>query len=242
MGSRVRNATLAAVAVVLGLGVAGQFWRPTAAPPPAAAQVAGRLAQALPGPVDRWQVRDEPLGHNEVVKAGVEGVLRFDDYVFRRYAKGNQWFSVYVAHWQPGKMPTRLLAEHTPDRCWVENGWICDVRENQRPLVLQGRPLWPGEFRTFRAPGKSGEAHQVLFWLLVDGAPYDYRQHGNLFSHAVRWWSGAVEEFARRRPPEQYFIRLATTTPFETLWREPGFQAVMEAVAGLGLYRRDGDR
>ncbi len=231
-----RNAAWLAGAGTLVIAVAAQLWRPVPVLSPQA-KVEGRLARQLPATLDSWQVRDEPLGHNEVVKAGVEDVLRFDDYVFRRYSKGGRWFSVYVAHWQPGKMPTRLVAEHTPDRCWVENGWICDVRENQRPLEFKERPLWPGEFRTFRTPGNTGEPHQVLFWLLVEGVPYDYRQHGNLFRHAVRWWSGAVAEFARRQPPEQYFIRIASTSSFDVLWREPGFQAVMESVAKLGLYR-----
>lgn len=236
-----RKAALVIGAGVLVLAVAVQLWRPRANVP-SGAKVEGRLARLLPGAPDLWQSRDEALGHNEVVKAGVEGVLRFDDYVFRRYSRGGRWFSVYVAHWQPGKMPTRLVAEHTPDRCWVENGWVCDEREYQRPLELAGRALWPTEYRSFRAPGGAGDAHHVLFWLMVDGAPYDYRQHGNVFSHAVRWWSGAVDEFLRRRPPEHYFIRIASTSSWDELWREPGFLAVMDSVAKLGLYRPGADQ
>jgi hypothetical protein len=202
-----------------------------------AVTVMGRLAQALPVELAAWQVIDEPLGQNELVKAGVEDVLRFDDYVFRRYSQGARWFSVYVAHWQPGKMPTRLVAEHTPDRCWVENGWICDLREHQRTLAFKESQLWPAEYRTFRSAGIGGEPHHVLYWLLVDGKPYNFSQHGNMVRHAVRWWSGAVTEFARQSPPEQYFIRITANSPLETIWSDPGFQDVMESVTKLGLFR-----
>jgi hypothetical protein len=225
--------------VVSGLllgAVALQLFGPAQNTLPAAA-VIGRLAKALPVELISWRVIDEPLGQNELVKAGVEDVLRFDDYVFRRYSQGALWFSVYVAYWQPGKMPTRLVAEHTPDRCWVENGWICDFKEHRRTLAVNERQLWPAEYRAFRATGLGGEPHHVLFWLLVDGKPYNFSQHGNLVRHAVRWWSGAVTEFARQRPPEQYFIRITANSPIDTIWAEPGFKDVMESVAKLGLFR-----
>jgi hypothetical protein len=235
MGARIRKFTFVAIAGALTLGALVQlpFRRPNEAP--ALAQVEGRLARMLPGSFDGWAAKDEALGENEIVRASVEDVLRFDDYVFRRYASGGQWFSVYVAHWRPGKMPTRLVAEHTPDRCWVENGWVCDFRESRRMMTLDGLSLVPGEFRVFHIPGNSSEKYQVMFWLLVDGSSYDYREHSNLLRHAARWWKGAFEGVSPNRPPEHYFIRVVSTTSLEKLGSERGFKQVMESVATLGL-------
>jgi hypothetical protein len=207
---------------------------------PAAAGYKGDLARWIPEALPSWQVRDEPLGQNERVNAGVAEVLRFDDFIFRRYSKGEQSFSVYVAHWGRGKMPTRLVAEHTPDRCWVENGWTCDQRFERNPIALEGRALLPAEYRIFRSPGSVTGSHHVIFWLLVDGKEYDFGQHKNLITHAVQWWAGAFSEFARHRLPEHYFVRIASISPFESLWREPGFQTVMKSVADLGLWAPPG--
>ena len=79
----------------------------------------------VPGTVPGWSGRDVPLGANEFLSSEVEKVLNYDEAVYREYSRAGESFGVYVAYWGPGKMPTRLVASHTPDRCWTENGWRC---------------------------------------------------------------------------------------------------------------------
>ena len=77
------------------------------------------LEAALPTGVPGWRVRNLPLGQNESVRSAVEKTLNYDDVVYREYAKGGVVAGVYAAYWGAGKMPTRLVASHTPDRCWT---------------------------------------------------------------------------------------------------------------------------
>ena len=86
---------------------------------------AAHLKTTLPREVPGWEVDDKALGETEAVHAAVDKWLRLDDFVFRSYSRGRVHFDVYVAYWGPGKMPVQMVASHTPDRCWTENGWKC---------------------------------------------------------------------------------------------------------------------
>ena len=80
--------------------------------------------------------------------------------------------SVYAAYWGPGKMPVQLVASHTPDRCWVENGWKSGAVKHDAGLGAGGTMPRPGEWRTFLAPDR--ELLNVQFWHLVSSKTYDY--------------------------------------------------------------------
>ena len=56
-----------------------------------------------------WTVTEEDIGSKEVGFKQVRDTLHFDDYVYRRFAKGNMAFTVYAAYWGPGTMPTRCV-------------------------------------------------------------------------------------------------------------------------------------
>jgi hypothetical protein len=200
------------------------------------ANKSGRLDTLLPREVSDWRSNDEPLGSNEALQGQVRDVLRYDDYVYRRFRSNGREFSVYIAHWLPGKMPTRLVAEHTPDRCWVENGWNRREHMSRRTYSIDGADLKPGEWRIFAPPDGEGVRH-VLFWLLVGSESYDYRKHSKFTTHALAWWRSVLQEATRGRS-EQFFIRVVSREPFDQLWRDPGFRSVMTQVASLGLYVR----
>lgn len=191
-----------------------------------------RLHAVIPEAVPGWQARDLPLGANEGVVATVRQTLRFDEAVFREFSRGAEAFSVYAAYWRPGKMPVQLVASHTPDRCWTENGWHCDrirfgVAEHFGALVTQ-----PAQWRLFRAPG--GERQYVLYWQLVNGRAYDFGDRFNRIPSAWRWWRDAAQQMLLG-DSEQYFIRISSNEPFDQLRTEPGFVSVMQALGRLGL-------
>jgi hypothetical protein len=192
------------------------------------------LAQAVPLALSGgWTGKDVPLGANEFLSNEVGKVLNYDAVLNREFSRGGETFGVYVAYWGAGKMPTRLVASHTPDRCWTENGWRCLAMKFKQPEIFEGAVLQPAEWRIFEPP-LGGSPTYVLYWHLVEGHAYDYGDRFNNVPSPVLWWKDAVQQ-AVLGSREQYFIRLTGNEPLETLWSDPGFAEVLRGLGRLGL-------
>jgi hypothetical protein len=192
-----------------------------------------RLAELIAKSASDWAVTDEPIGMTEAVSEAALKTLNLDDFVYRRYRRGGVSFTVYAAYWAAGKMPTRLVASHTPDRCWTENGMRCVDLKFKQTYEVKGRPLLPADWRVF----VSGEARtHVVYWHLVEGKLYDYGDRFNAVPHPLLWWKDTLEQ-ATYGSREQLFVRVAAEVPLEQIWSDSGFQDVMESVAKLGLFR-----
>jgi len=198
-----------------------------------------RLGAAVPLELSGWKGRDVPLGPNEFMTGAVERVLNYDEALNREYTREGASFGVYVAYWGAGKMPTQLVASHTPDRCWTENGWRCLEMKFRQAPVFEGRALQPGEWRLFEPP-RGGEPTYVLYWHLVEGKPYDYGERFNATPHPLQWAKDAAQQ-ALLGNREQYFIRLTSNPPLEDLWSDPGFAAVLRGLGELGLAGQSSD-
>lgn len=194
---------------------------------------APHLAAAVPANVAGWRVRDVPLGANESVRDAVVKTLNYDEVVYREYVRGATVAGVYVAYWGAGKMPTRLVASHTPDRCWTENGWTCLEMRFRQALSLDGRAWQPAEWRRFQPPD-GGAPTYVYYWHLVDGRVLDQGGRFNAVPHPLHWWKDAVQQ-ALRGNREQYFVRVTANVPFERFWDDPGFAQVRRGLQSLGL-------
>jgi len=191
------------------------------------------LMQSIPASVPGWVSRDLPIGANEFVSKEAEKILNYDEVAYREFRQGEVFFTAYAAYWGAGKMPTRLVASHTPDRCWTENGWRCLDMKFRQVLKLDGAALQPAEWRLFEPPN-GGKPTYVLYWHLVDGRVYDYGERFNSIPDPLRWGKDAVQQ-ALLGSREQYFIRVASSEPPEKLWRDPGFNEVMRGLRQLGL-------
>lgn len=191
------------------------------------------LDQSVPLELPGWRGRNVPLGANEFMAGEVEKVLNYDEVLNRDYGRAGESFSVYVAYWGAGKMPTRLVASHTPDRCWTENGWRCLQMKFKATQSFEGAPLQPAEWRVFEPP-RGGAPIYVLYWHLVEGRTYDYGDRFNNVPDPLLWWKDAVQQ-ALLGSREQYFIRLTSSEPLEDLWQDPGFAEVLRGLARLGL-------
>jgi len=191
------------------------------------------LARAVPAALEGWSGRELPLGANEFMQNEVEKILNYDEVVNREFTRGKTSFGVYVAYWGAGKMPTRLVASHTPDRCWTENGMRCLAMQFKQTRLVDGQPLQPAEWRSFEPPS-GGRPTYVLYWHLVEGRVYDYGERFNAVPDPVLWWKDAVQQ-AMLGSREQYFIRLTSTEPLENLWSDPGFAEVVRGLGRLGL-------
>ncbi|MGH8018248.1 MAG: exosortase-associated EpsI family protein [Opitutaceae bacterium] len=192
-----------------------------------------RLFSLNPG---EWHGEEIPLGPNEFVSGKVSQVLKFDDVFNARYRKGSLELSLYIVYWGAGKMPMRLVASHTPDRCWSENGWEClEMRFDER-RTAGATSLQEADWRHFSGP--AGETAYVLFWHLIDGRAYDYGERFNRIPHPLEWWKDAIRQMVSGSR-EQYFIRLSSSEPFDQIWGDAGVQEIVRALAGLGLAERD---
>jgi hypothetical protein len=192
-----------------------------------------QLAQVLPLRLPGWEGHDVPLGPNEFIAGEVEKVLNYDQVVYREYRHNGETFGVYVAYWGPGKMPTRFVASHTPDRCWTENGWRCvEMRFKQRE-PFDGGALQPAEWRLFDPPD-GGSPIYVLYWHLVEGRTYDYGERFNAVPDPLRWWKDAAQQVLLGSR-EQFFIRLTSNEPIEHLGSDPGVAEVLHSLERLGL-------
>jgi hypothetical protein len=191
------------------------------------------LSQAVPSTLPGWEGHDVPLGPNEFVAGEVEKVLNYDQVLYREYRHNGETFGVYVAYWGPGKMPTRFVASHTPDRCWTENGWHCiDMKFKEREDI-EGVALQPAESRLFEPPD-GGSPTYVLYWHLVDGKIYDYGERFNSVPDPLRWWKDAVQQVLLGSR-EQFFIRLTSNEPLERLFGDPGVVEVLRSLERIGL-------
>ena len=216
--------------LVLAIAVGAQFmgtFRETPVPRPA------HLAQAVPLLTPGWSARDVPLGATEFIASEVEKVLNYDEVINREYSRAGEHLGVYVAYWRAGKMPTRFVASHTPDRCWTENGWRCLEMKFKQTETFEGDALKPAEWRLFEPP-RGGSPVYVLYWHLVEGRPYDSGERFNDVPSPLLWWKDAVQQIVSGSR-EQYFIRLTSSAPWETLWNDPGFAEVLRGLGRLGV-------
>lgn len=192
------------------------------------------LAAYIPAEMEGWVVEDKPLGETEALQERTLDVLQTDDYVYRSYTKGRLNFEVYVAYWEPGKMPIRLVNTHKPDRCWTYTGWTCEEVESNVVYKVGEQNLKPAEYRSFV---KEGNEQQTFFWHLVGERVHSYG--GFRPNPPVTYMFNELMLYGLKPPAEQYFIRVNTMDDFETLWKEPGFQKVLEQLGDSVLFDAD---
>ncbi len=192
------------------------------------------LKRQIPAQLAGWSVSDEPLGPNEAVRGAIERTLNYDDYVYRLYRRDGVTIGIYAAYWAPNRMPVQKVASHTPDRCWIENGWTClDQRFAEKITASEAR-LQPAQWRIFQAPGRDGRKEHVLYWHLVGSQLHDYGARLATSPGIVSWWRDALT-YALAGSQAQVFVRVTSSVPFERLQGDAGWKTLVESVASLGL-------
>ena len=191
------------------------------------------LNNAIPVQLQGFVVKDRPLGSTELVSGAVAKALNYDAFVHRSYRRGDLEIVVYIAYWGHGKMPTRDIASHTPDRCWTENGMTCRAARFHESVVGAEHKLWPAEWREFSLPG-SPQSLWVYFWLRAGDENYDFGREFNSLMNPTEWlrsiWKNAASGHR-----EHMFFRLSSNRPFETLRTDAGYLQILDSLAALGL-------
>ena len=179
-----------------------------------------------------WEVEDLDLGPTESVTQRSYNLLKLDDFVHRNYSRGGENFSVYIAYWKPGKMPVRLVNQHTPDRCWTEVGWTCTDREWNVEKTVDGQPLQPGQWGIYELEGYKNHTY---FWHIVGGKVHWYGgDRINTKSSLTSVWEDFTK-YGLNVYREQFFIRIVSGQPMDDLWEEAAFKEIMLDLAELCL-------
>ena len=155
--------------------------------------------------------------------------LNFDDALFRTYEKNGIFIGLYVAYWKPGTASYRWAGAHTPDTCWIVNGWTCSERQYAVPFTYKNTEFQRAEFGVYE---KDGSAQRVYFWHLVGGKVMTYDQKGTpqIFGALVD-----IQKHGLNLRQEQFFIRLSSNRDFETLRKQPAFSQILNGLSTLGL-------
>lgn len=197
-------------------------------PLPPAIERNAPLPHYFPLQMSGWHAEDKPLAETEAVAEEVERILQYDEYVYRSYKKQGREFSLYVCYWKPGKMPSREIAFHIPDKCWPTAGWVRTGATHDFKFESSPVTLGPGQLRTFT---QKGAVQHVLYWHIFSGRILVYNRDGSpgdltIFTDLLK--------LGLKLKGEQYFIRLSSPEPLESLIGDDGFQQILELIAPLG--------
>jgi hypothetical protein len=197
------------------------------------------LAEQVPETVTGWRVETLNVAESAEMRDRVERLLRYDDVVFRSYRRGASEVQIYAAYWRPGTVPYGQAGVHTPDTCWVNAGWSMDAKVNAREFRCGNQLMKPSEWRVF---SHGGHPLYVLFWHLVGEDVHTYEQYG--------WRDGVggvidrlpnffrdVRRYGLNLAREQMFLRISSNVPFETLFEDPAFVALLETLKPLQIFR-----
>lgn len=149
------------------------------------------IGSAIPMDLPGWTVADLPLGPTETGTQMVVGMLQFDDYVYRRFSRGAEYFGIYIAYWGPEKMAVGEVAKHTPDVCWVQNGMQRLHAEHQVGLTVGQDRLKSAEVRLFDT---GANKIYVAYWHIVNGRVLDHSRRQGWSLQGFRYW---LDSFAR---------------------------------------------
>lgn len=201
-------------------------------PPPDGATDNPPVATLIPSELNGWMVEDIPLGPTESVTERSLILLNLNDFVQRQYSNAGTSFSVYVAYWGPGKMPIRLVSQHTPDRCWTENGWTCTDRKFNVEKQVGKENIQPAQWGEYKIHEYTNQAY---FWHVVDGEVKWYAGNRMNTRTTIKSVLLDVMNFTLNNKPDQYFVRIVSQDSLDELWELPAFQEVMQSLSDLCL-------
>lgn len=215
----------AAAALLGGLSLRVYF----ALVPPPEPTLDDRLSDIVPEELNGWKIIDQDMAESPESSERISDFLNFDDALFRIFKKGDTFVGLYIAYWLPGKASYRWAGAHTPDTCWVQNGWTRLDRKYCIPFQNEETPFQPAEFGIYE---KDGSTQNVYFWHLVGGEAFGYEQEGghNIFAALLD-----IKKYGLNLRNEQFFIRLSSNKKIEELKKVGGFNQILDSLNEIGL-------
>lgn len=195
--------------------------------PPPKASLNQRLSSLFPTNFNQWEIEDQDIAESPESSARISNFLNFDDVINRIYKKKSLHIGLYIAYWTPGKASYRWAGAHTPDTCWILNGWTCKQREHSVPFNFANKQLEPAEYGIYE---KDGRAEYVYFWHLVGGRSHTYKQMG---TPNILGAINDIQKHGLHLRKEQFFIRLSSNESIDRLLKEPLFETLVQGLAQL---------
>tara|TARA_X000000950_G_scaffold164007_1_gene200471 strand:+ start:7964 stop:8650 length:687 start_codon:yes stop_codon:yes gene_type:complete len=197
--------------------------------PPPEPTLEGQLSYIVPEELNGWKIIDQDMAESPESSERISDFLNFDDALFRIFKKGDTFIGLYIAYWLPGKASYRWAGAHTPDTCWVQNGWTRLDRKYRIPFQNEETPFQPAEFGVYE---KDGSAQNVYFWHLVGGEAFGYEQEGghNIFAALLD-----IKKYGLNLRNEQFFIRLSSNKKVDELKKLEGFKQILDSLSEIGL-------
>ena len=215
----------AAAALLGGLSLRVYF----ALVPPPEPTLDDLLSDIVPEELNGWKIIDQDMAESPESSERISDFLNFDDALFRIFKKGDTFVGLYIAYWLPGKASYRWAGAHTPDTCWVQNGWTRLDRKYCIPFQNEETPFQPAEFGIYETDGST---QNVYFWHLVGGEAFGYEQEGghNIFAALLD-----IKKYGLNLRNEQFFIRLSSNKKIEELKKVGGFNQILDSLNDIGL-------
>ena len=187
------------------------------------------ISNLIPSKIDGWTYEDYDLANSEESSDRIASFLNLDDSLYRIFRNGNTHVGIYVAYWTPGKVSYRWAGAHTPDTCWVVNGWERLDRKFSVPFTANNITLKNAEFGVYE---KDKRIENVYFWHLVGGEPFGYAQKEipNIFGALLD-----IKKYGLNLRQEQFFIRLSSNKSLKDLNLIDGFDLIMKGLSRLNL-------
>ena len=197
--------------------------------PPPEPTLDGQLSYIVPEELNGWKIIDQDMAESPESSERISDFLNFDDALFRIFKKGDTFIGLYIAYSLPGKASYRWAGAHTPDTCWVQNGWTRLDRKYCIPFQNEETPFEPAEFGVYE---KDGSAQNVYFWHLVGGEAFGYEQEGghNIFAALLD-----IKKYGLNLRDEQFFIRLSSNKKVDELKKIEGFKQILDSLSEIGL-------
>jgi hypothetical protein len=182
-------------------------------------QFRGRVSDLLPRQLPGWNRLERPIADTPEMKAAVNELLNFNDAVYIEYTQGPARVSVYLAYWEPGRMSARLIAGHTPDVCWVGNGWV-----DESARITEATPP-PEAYREAerRVFSLNGTREYVWYWHIVGTTVRSPRLQAQNPMTGI--WDDLMGRGLNQRE-EQFFVRISSDRPLS----EPPCSAILPSL------------
>ncbi len=175
----------------------------------------GKVSDLLPPTPPGWKRQEMPIADTPEMQKAVDELLNYDDAVFVSFTDpAGKSIQVYLSYWRPGKISPRLVAGHTPDICWISNGWTCRERDFAFFAGASEKLLLPpAQWGVYE---QNDEATHVIFWHIHAGQTVAYTQAG-----APPWWTAIRDIFTKglNQRGEQLFVRISSKLP-ESRWHD----------------------
>lgn len=188
------------------------------------------LEEAITKDLPGWDVEDLPLAETEAMLDRVNDILNFDEHISRTYFNETTEFTLYIAYWEPGKSSVVEVNRHTPDICWVSNGWELEERTHDILIDIGNMTFLPAQYRVF---DKDGISTSVLFWHIVGNS--FYRNKRNLESEYSFNPIKTLLQFGLSQKQEQFFVRIHSRDDVRKLIKDNGVEDLMTSLGKLCL-------